>query len=231
MRAGRRSETRHSEPSRPHRPSSRLSRQPKRSQSVAKAPWPNAGRYSLASRLGFVAAFVTILAVTVDPALRVTRIYFGVDPTGQRLGAIEPWAPGKKPRRFATVGPAANLTAPANQSSDSTDMSVAQADSQPLRLPGLLGRLFGDAGEQQPGIHWTPAVALRNVANLAFAARKGTEPAPSLAHEAFEVAQWANQSSAAAAIQLMSTRFAPEIVRSRKGDAAIPRLVHAVQDI
>jgi hypothetical protein len=51
------------------------------------------------------------------------------------------------------------------------------------------------------------ANALRHVANLAVAARKGIEPAPSLAHEAFEVAQWASQSSAAAAIQRMSTRF------------------------
>jgi len=51
------------------------------------------------------------------------------------------------------------------------------------------------------------------VANL-----KGIEPAPSLAHKAFEVAQWASQSSAAAAIQ---RRFAPEIVRRRKNDAAL----------
>lgn len=42
----------------------------------------------------------------------------------------------------------------------------------------------------------------RHVANLAVAARKGiAEPAPSLANEAIEVAQWANQSSAAAAVQ------------------------------
>src|SRR6266511_1994348 len=48
----------------------------------------------------------------------------------------------------------------------------------------------------------------RYVANLAAAARKGIEPAPSLAHEAIEVAQWASQSSAATAVQQMSTRFA-----------------------
>ena len=34
------------------------------------------------------------------------------------------------------------------------------------------------------------------------------EPAASLAHEAIEVAQWASQSSAAAAVQQMDTRFA-----------------------
>jgi CHAT domain-containing protein/tetratricopeptide (TPR) repeat protein len=48
----------------------------------------------------------------------------------------------------------------------------------------------------------------RHVANLAAAARKGIEPAPSLAHEAIEVAQWTTQSSAGAAVQQMSTRFA-----------------------
>src|SRR6516225_6941305 len=143
MRAGRRSETRHSEPSRPYRPSSRLSRQPKRSQPVAKAPWPNAGRYSLASRLGFVVAFVTILAVTVDPALRAARIYFGVDPMGQRLGAIEPWAPGEKPR-FEAADIAASNNAnvklatlppgpwPAGKPGSIFDAPVERADLPPL---------------------------------------------------------------------------------------------------
>ena len=67
------------------------------------------------------------------------------------------------------------------------------------------GKDFQDHYARENG---TAAIALRHVANLAVAARKGIEPAPSLAHEAFEVAQWASQSSAAAAIQQMSTRFA-----------------------
>jgi len=50
------------------------------------------------------------------------------------------------------------------------------------------------------------AVATARVAKLATAARKEGEPAASLAHKAFEVAQWASQSSAAAAIQRVSTR-------------------------
>ena len=33
-----------------------------------------------------------------DPALRAARLYFSIDPMGQRLGAIEPWAPGAEPR-------------------------------------------------------------------------------------------------------------------------------------
>src|SRR6516165_10159652 len=175
MRAGRRSETRHSEPSRPHRPSSRLSRQPKRSQPVAKAPWPNAGRYSLASRLGFVAAFVTILAVTVDPALRATRIYFGVDPAlraariyfgvdpmGQRLGAIEPSAPGKKPRRFATV----------------TLATQQPAAAPPGARPGVLGVLpaAGVAAEAPAPASVTPPAKPRSSIHektLRLAAHRG----------------------------------------------------------
>ena len=64
----------------------------------------------------------------------------------------------------------------------------------------------------------------RHVANLAVAARKGIEPAPSLAHEAIEVAQWASQSSAAAAVQQMGTRFA-------SGPGALASLVRESQDL
>jgi tetratricopeptide (TPR) repeat protein len=64
----------------------------------------------------------------------------------------------------------------------------------------------------------------RHVANLAVAASKGIEPAPSLAHEAVEVAQWASQSSAAAALQQMGTRFA-------SGDGALGSLVRERQDL
>ena len=88
------------------------------------------------------------------------------------------------------------------------------------------GKDFQDHYARENG---TAAIALRHVANLAIAARKGIKPAPSLAHEAFEVAQWANKSSAAAAIQQMSglapiqrllgDYAGPRIDRSRKGDA------------
>jgi Cell Wall Hydrolase len=37
-------------------------------------------------------------SVDVDPTLRTARLYFSIDPMGQRLGAIEPWAPGEEPR-------------------------------------------------------------------------------------------------------------------------------------
>ena len=43
-----------------------------------------------ATSLGFAAA-------DLNPTLRATRLYFGIDPMGQKLGAIEPWAPGEEP--------------------------------------------------------------------------------------------------------------------------------------
>jgi CHAT domain-containing protein len=64
----------------------------------------------------------------------------------------------------------------------------------------------------------------RHLANLAVAARKESEPAASLAHEALEVAQWASQSSAAAAVQQMGTRFA-------SGPGALASLVRENQDL
>jgi hypothetical protein len=43
-------------------------------------------------------ANVASASVEMDPALRAARIYFSIDPMGQKLGAIEPWAPGEEPR-------------------------------------------------------------------------------------------------------------------------------------
>ena len=126
-----------------------------------------------------------------------------------------------KPVRFAS---AANLTAPANQLvSDILNergywqglprtnalayaaQPIATARTVPI---GFLGTPRDAETAAVAANSRTPAIALRHVANLAIAARKGIQPAPSLAHEALEVAQWASQSSAAAAIQRMSTRFA-----------------------
>jgi spore germination cell wall hydrolase CwlJ-like protein len=36
-------------------------------------------------------------AAADNPTLRATRLYFGIDPMGQKLGGIEPWAPGEEP--------------------------------------------------------------------------------------------------------------------------------------
>jgi CHAT domain-containing protein/lipopolysaccharide biosynthesis regulator YciM len=65
---------------------------------------------------------------------------------------------------------------------------------------------------------------MNHVASLAAAARAGVEPASKLAREAFEIAQWANQSAAAAAVQQLSPRFAA-------GNDALAALVRQDQDL
>jgi CHAT domain-containing protein/Tfp pilus assembly protein PilF len=63
-----------------------------------------------------------------------------------------------------------------------------------------------------------------HLANLATAAEKGLELAPSLGYEAFEVAQWASQTSAASALQQMAARFAA-------GGDQLAALVRESQDL
>jgi tetratricopeptide (TPR) repeat protein len=64
----------------------------------------------------------------------------------------------------------------------------------------------------------------QHVSSLAVAGREQIEPAPVLAREAFEVAQWADQSTAAAAVQQMAARFAI-------GGSALAVLVREQQDL
>ena len=64
----------------------------------------------------------------------------------------------------------------------------------------------------------------RDVANLAVAAYKGLVPEAAAGREAFEVAQWASQSSAAAAVAEMGVRFAA-------GNDALAALVRESQDL
>ena len=64
----------------------------------------------------------------------------------------------------------------------------------------------------------------RHVANLVTVAQKGLEPSPRLGMEALEIAQWASQSSTAAAVQQMGLRFAA-------GTDAFAALVRERQDL
>jgi tetratricopeptide (TPR) repeat protein/CHAT domain-containing protein len=67
------------------------------------------------------------------------------------------------------------------------------------------------------------------LASLSAAARKGIEPLPALRGEALEMAQWAVQSSTAAAVQQMALRFASaegalaSLVRERQDLASVTR--------
>ena len=63
-----------------------------------------------------------------------------------------------------------------------------------------------------------------HIANLAAAAHEFLEPVATLGGEGFELSQWANQSSAAAAIQQMAARFAAS-------DGVLAALVRESQDL
>jgi len=71
----------------PKRPSARSAG---RAPAVARGDREAADAASV-ERLAFASA-------DVDPTLRAARLYFSIDPLGQKLGAIEPWAPGEEPR-------------------------------------------------------------------------------------------------------------------------------------
>src|SRR5262249_46741678 len=105
----------------------------------------------------------------------------------------------------------------------------ALAYSRKATAAVLAHRTAESTGTPQTGavgglVEWRKSYFQRHVANLAVAAHKGIEPTPSLAHEALEVAQWASQSSAAAAVQQMGTRFASD-------PGALASLVRESQDL
>jgi len=65
---------------------------------------------------------------------------------------------------------------------------------------------------------------INHVASLAAGARENVEPASALGREAFEIAQWANQSAAAVAVEQLGPRFA-------SGNDALAALVRQDQDL
>ncbi len=82
----------------------------------------------------------------------------------------------------------------------------------------------GAAGQAGGLVEQRADYFVRDVANIAAAANQGLEPAPALGTEAFEIAQWAGQSSAAAAVQQMGVRFG-------SGGGALAALVRESQDL
>src|SRR6516164_9400732 len=86
----------------------------------------------------------------VDPSLRAARLYFSIDPMGQKLCAIEPWTPGEEPRfqeaeiaasnnanvKLAAVPP---VPFPAGEPGSIFDAPVERADLPPLPSdPGVV---------------------------------------------------------------------------------------------
>ena len=108
--------------------------------------------------LGFASA-------DADQTLRAARIYFSIDPMGQKLGSLEPWAPGQEPKfedaEDVAVGPDrttkgdANVKLaalppgafPSSERERFVDAPVERADLPPLRDPGVV-RKNGMTGGQ-----------------------------------------------------------------------------------
>jgi hypothetical protein len=98
-------------------------------------------------------------ATDTDASLRAARLYFNVDPMGQKLGAIEPWAPGEEPRFDAADIAASNnanakLAAvppgpwPAGKPGSIFDAPVERADLPPLPSdPGVVVKNGTGGGE------------------------------------------------------------------------------------
>jgi hypothetical protein len=89
-------------------------------------------------------------AADANPSLRAARLYFSIDPMGQKLGAIEPWAPGEEPRFEAADIAASNnanvklaavppVPFPAGEPGSLFDAPVERADLPPLPSdPGVV---------------------------------------------------------------------------------------------
>jgi Cell Wall Hydrolase len=92
-------------------------------------------------------------AADADASLRATRLYFSIDPMGQKLGAIEPWAPGEGPRLDD-----ADIAA-------SNSVNAKLATSPPVPFPaGEPGRIFDAPVERMdlPPLPVDPGVVMKN---------------------------------------------------------------------
>jgi hypothetical protein len=98
-------------------------------------------------------------AADMDSSLRAARLYFSIDPMGQKLGAIEPWAPGEEPRleeadiaasnsanvKLAAVPP---VPFPAGEPGSIFDAPVERTDLPPLPSdPGVVMKKGTSGGQ------------------------------------------------------------------------------------
>jgi tetratricopeptide (TPR) repeat protein len=106
---------------------------------------------------------------------------------------------------------------------------LALASSRKATAAVIAHALTGDNGSQRSDtagglIAQRSDYFVLHVANLAAAGRAGLYPALDMGREGFEIGQWAEQSSAGAAVQQMALRFS-------SGDSAVAKLVREQQDL
>ncbi len=97
------------------------------------------GGFSLASAATASSPIdLAFASVDVDPEVRAARVYFSIDPMGQKLGSIEPWSPGQEPiLETADTGriKLAALPMP-GESPFIRDTPIERADLPPPSRPG-----------------------------------------------------------------------------------------------
>ena len=115
--------------------------------------------------LGFAAA-------DVDPALRAARLYFSNDPMGQKLAAIEPWAPGEQPQ-FEDAGAVALAVDPDGGTLAGTESNIKLAA---LPSGAFSGELIRDAPVERadlPPLPVDPSFVTKNGTGGETVAPKG----------------------------------------------------------
>jgi CHAT domain-containing protein/tetratricopeptide (TPR) repeat protein len=147
-------------------------------------------------------------------------------------------AEGLQKRALAIYGKALGVSHPdvaatlfdlAKTEADAHDIKSAldharEATAAVLAHAATEGPSAGQKSESSGLVAQRAGYFLRHVANLDAAVQERIQPLPAATREAFEIAQWANHSSAAAAVQQMSLRFAA-------GTDALAALVRERQDL
>jgi spore germination cell wall hydrolase CwlJ-like protein len=106
-------------------------------------------------------------------AQRTVRIFFGVDPMGQKLGTIEPWAPGQEPRfEDGTVRPGAGTVATTTKGDGKAASKSAEADveTKVAALPPA-----SEAVKEVPAAHKDAAAAKASIPPAAAPKQSGTK--------------------------------------------------------
>jgi spore germination cell wall hydrolase CwlJ-like protein len=100
-----------------------------------------------------------------NPALRTVRIYFNVDPMGQKLGTIQPWGPGEAPRfEDGTIKPGTGAVAAASKGDGKAPPTGAEVDAE-TKVAALSPT--SRAGADEPAVRKDAAAVKANPASAA----------------------------------------------------------------
>ncbi len=156
--------------------------------------------------------------------------YADAEPLYKRSLAIREKALGKDHPSVATA--LNNLAALSASSGNSENALAYSRKATAAVIAHAAAEITGTQRNEGAGglVEQRTGYFVRHLANLAIAARKRLEPEATLGREALAIAQWTNQSSAAAAVQQLGLRFAANndalavLVRERQDFTALWRV-------